>query len=411
MFSNTWAVGLAWNIHNESFIQDLGFINYFKIRASLGNPGNQNFDPYIPYKTYTYNIDYQNIFGPSAVISKFGNKNLEWQRARDLNLGFDLSLFNNRLKLAFNGYKKEVNPMLLTLSIPISTGTSSTYTNLGGLKNIGYNATIIGTIISTPNVIWNVNYNFGMNFDEYFGIGAALASQNDDKVDASDVNNSTSFNIDTFKDTDILKRYYDGASANDLYAVKSLGIDPASGFEVFCDKNGNPTFTYNVEDEVNVGNSMPDIQGIVGSSFSYKNFDFSVNFRYSLGADVMASALFSKVENIRQSDLEYNHDKRALYDRWQKPGDYAKFTDIKGSILAEPTPMSSRFVMEENFISLESLSATYRVDPDFLKKYRIQGFSISTYMNDLFRISNIKEERGLDYPFARSMTVSLRLSF
>ena len=95
LFDQTWAIGLAWNLHNEKFIKNLEFVNHFKIRASVGNPGNQNFDPYLSYKTYKYNIAYQNVFGPSAIIDKFGNNDLKWQRAIDKNIGFDINLFNN----------------------------------------------------------------------------------------------------------------------------------------------------------------------------------------------------------------------------------------------------------------------------------------------------------------------------
>ena len=98
-FSSTWAVGLAWNLHNEEFMRKLDIFTNFKIRASIGNPGNQNFDAYQAMKIYRYNVEYQNMFGSSAIIDQFGNKNLNWQRTLDKNIGVDLSILNNRVQI------------------------------------------------------------------------------------------------------------------------------------------------------------------------------------------------------------------------------------------------------------------------------------------------------------------------
>lgn len=137
LFSKTWAVGLAWNIHNEPFIKkNVEWINNFKIRGSVGNPGNQNFDAYIAFKTYIYNSNYQNMFGTSALINNYGNKDLEWQVTIDKNIGFDLTIFNNKLNLYVDYYNKKTDPMLLDVGVPISTGASSLKTNLGGTLSL-----------------------------------------------------------------------------------------------------------------------------------------------------------------------------------------------------------------------------------------------------------------------------------
>ena len=106
----------------------------------------------------------------------------------------------------------------------------------------------------------------------------------------------------------MLQRYYDGASPDDMWAVPSLGIDPATGREVFLKKNGEQTFVYSADDEVVVGCSRPDVEGIVGTSFYYKGFSASLNFRYRIGGQVMASALDDKVENISSDMVFRNQD-------------------------------------------------------------------------------------------------------
>ena len=203
-------------------------------------------------------------------------------------------------------------------------------------------------------------------------------------------------------------RYYDGGSPSDLWAVRSAGIDAATGREIFLHKDGTQSFAYNVEDEVVVGNSDPKLEGVVGMSFYYKGFSASANFRYRLGGQIFMETLYNKVENISFSDVHYNQDKRALYDRWKEPGDNAKFRAI--STTAD-TPMSSRFVADNNVFSGESISVGYESQGKWLKSVGASSLTVRAYMNYIFRISTVKNERGIDYPFARSVSMSLGLRF
>ncbi len=390
-FSTTWAVGLAWNLHNESFMKALGVFDNFKIRASVGNPGNQNFDAYQAMKTYRYNVTNQNVFGTSAVIERFGNKNLDWQRTLDKNIGLDLAMFNSRLKVTLDYYYKDTDPLLVSIAMPPSIGTSSIYTNFGRQISSGWNGTISGTVLRKKEMSWTINANFRTSQSEYREIG--------DKLDYLNEKGSSR----------TLLRYYDGASPDDMWAVPSLGIDPATGREVFLKKDGTQTFIYSADDEVVVGSSRPDVEGIVGTSFYWKGFSASLNFRYRVGGQVMATALYNKVENISDAMVYRNQDKRALYDRWQKPGDQAKFKGIQEN--DSSTPMSSRFVVTENTFSGESISLGYETNASWLRYIGANGLTLRAYMNEIFRISSFKEERGIEYPFARSVTFSLSLRF
>ncbi len=390
-FSTTWAFGLAWNLHNESFMKALGLFDNFKIRASIGNPGNQNFDAYQAMKTYRYNVSNQNVFGTSAIIERFGNKNLDWQRTLDKNIGLDLALFGNRLKVALDYYYKDTDPLLVSIGMPPSLGTNRIYTNFGRQVAQGWNGTVSGTVIRKKELSWMINFNFRTSQSEYREIGDKLAYLNEKGSSKT------------------LSRYYEGASPDDMWAVPSLGIDPATGREVFLKKDGTQTFIYSADDEVVVGSSRPDVEGIVGTSFYWKGFSAAVNFRYRLGGEVMASALYNKVENISDAMVYRNQDKRALYDRWQKPGDHAKFKGIQEN--NSTTPMSSRFVMTENTFSGESISLGYETNAAWLKYVGASGLTFRAYMNEIFRISSFKEERGIEYPFARSVTFSLSLRF
>lgn len=119
--------------------------------------------------------------------------------------------------------------------------------------------------------------------------------------------------------------------------------------------------------------------------------------------------LYEKVENISFTGVMLNQDRRALYDRWKQPGDNAKFKAISTT---ELTPMSSRFVSDNNMLIGESFSLGYETtSAAWLKTIRASSITFRAYMNDIFNISTIKNERGIDYPFARSVSFSAAVRF
>lgn len=121
------------------------------------------------------------------------------------------------------------------------------------------------------------------------------------------------------------------------------------------------------------------------------------------------STLFNKVENISDVQVKYNQDKRALYGRWQKPGDIAKFKRIDDTTV---TNMSSRFIADDNTLELSTLSVGYETTTGkWLQSIGASSFNVRIYGNNLFRLSTIKEERGIDYPFSRKISASIGVRF
>ena len=333
-YNTTWSVGLGWNLHKEKFIMDhVGWIDLLKLRASIGNPGNQSFDSAQSLLTYSFQYGSMNYFGLGAVLAQIGNPDLEWQITVDKNIGLDVTLFNKRFSLTADYYYKVTDPLLIKVSTPLSSGTETYMTNAGEQVSQGLTA--------------SVTYYIFQNFEERFSwmIRANVRTQ---KTRIDKIGNKLSTLNASGKGSNTV-RYYDGADPDDIWAVKSAGIDPSNGKELFYAKDGSYTYDFSYDDEVICGNTRPDVEGVIGSSLNWKGFSVSLNFRYQMGADVFNEALYSKVENISRSDLNKNQDKRALYERWQEEGDIVRFKNIAS---AETTPMSSRFVQEENVLTL-----------------------------------------------------------
>lgn len=392
-YIGTWSVGLGWNLHKERFIADhLTWINFLKLRASIGNPGNQNFSSSKTLTTFNFQLASMNYFGMGAVLNQLGNPDLDWQITLDKNIGIDMTLIDKRLNITADYYHKVTDPLLINISMPLSSGTSSYLTNMG--KQISQGLTLSASYYIIQKLdqrfSWLVRGNLRTQKTKLDKIGNKL-----DELNKSGQGHNT-------------VRYYNGADPDDIWAVKSAGIDPSTGRELFYDKEGNYTYDFSYDNEVICGNTRPKIEGVIGTSLNYKGFSVSMNFRYQTGASVFNEALFNKVENISVSGLNKNQDKRALYERWQNPGDKVRFKDIAN---AASTPMSSRFIQKENVLSMESVYVGYEFYEGWIKKIGLSNLKIQASMRDVFRASTIKSERGTLYPFARSLELGLSFNF
>ena len=392
-YNTTWSVGLGWNLHKEKFIMDhVGWIDLLKLRASIGNPGNQSFDSAQSLLTYSFQYGSMNYFGLGAVLAQIGNPDLKWQITVDKNIGLDVTLFNKRFSLTADYYYKVTDPLLIKVSTPLSSGTATYMTNAGEQVSQGFTASVSYYIFQDfeKRFSWMVRANVRTQKNRIDKIGNKLSTLNANGKGENTV------------------RYYDGADPDDIWAVKSVGIDPSNGKELFYAKDGSYTYDFSYDDEVVCGNTRPDVEGVIGSSLNWKGFSVSLNFRYQMGADVFNEALYNKVENISKNDLNKNQDRRALYERWQEVGDIVHFKDIAS---AETTPMSSRFVQEENVLTLESIYVGYEFYDGWIKKLGLSSLKIQASMRDVFRASTIRSERGIAYPFARSMEAGLSFNF
>lgn len=392
-YIGTWSVGLGWNLHKERFIADhLTWIDFLKLRASIGNPGNQNFSSSKTLTTFNFQLASMNYFGMGAVLNQLGNPDLDWQITLDKNIGIDMTLIDKRLNITADYYHKVTDPLLINISMPLSSGTSSYLTNMG--KQISQGLTLSASYYIIQKLdqrfSWLVRGNLRTQKTKLDKIGNKL-----DELNKSGQGHNT-------------VRYYNGADPDDIWTVKSAGIDPSTGRELFYDKEGNYTYDFSYDNEVICGNTRPKIEGVIGTSLNYKGFSVSMNFRYQTGASVFNEALFNKVENISVSGLNKNQDKRALYERWQNPGDKVRFKDIAN---AASTPMSSRFIQKENVLSMESVYVGYEFYEGWIKKIGLSNLKIQASMRDVFRASTIKSERGTLYPFARSLELGLSFNF
>lgn len=399
-YASFWALGAGWNIFKEKFIEELGWIDNLKLRGTFGTNANQNSGSTLNTSVYKYQVG-NDLFGTGSYMNIYANPDLDWELTEKLTVGLDAS-FWNRLRFTVEYYEERTDPLAIIIPQKASTGIPNAYAvNAGFLKSKGVEFTVAYTVINNPKdrIYLNLRLNGSHGKTTYGGFGNLLDELNNELFDGENKTDQTA-----------LQRYQDGYSPEDIWAVRSLGIDPATGHEVFLDADGNKTMTYNGNrDRVRVASSRPTLEGTQNISFTYKKIMANMTFRYRFGGSTLNTALYRKVENISGTAVLNNQDKRALYDRWQKPGDIAQFKSISTST---STPISSRFIQKDNIFRGESINISWDFTGDnWIKSFGLKDLRMGVSMSDIFTLSSIKVERGIDYPFERSISFNLSCRF
>ena len=388
-FAPFWSAGIGWNIHKEPFMKDLN-VNLLKLRLSTGYLGNVSFSPYQAMTTYRYGEDLTYVKGAGAVPITIGNPDLRWERTQNNNIGLDLNVFDNRWDLSLDLYLKITDNLLLDVTKAPSVGVATAKENVGEIENKGIELSTRIVPVRTKDWNWTVAMTYSYNKNRIRKISDALKAQNEKSL----ADNSRM----------PLPIYVEGESLTTLKVVPSAGIDPATGREIYIKRDGSYTFDYDPRDKVTFGDTSPLATGMVSSYLTYKGFTLTTGLRYQLGAMDYNLTLASRVEG---ADPRKNADERVFSDRWTQPGDHASYKDIADASVPMQT---SRFVAVNNFLDLSSVSLAYDFKPIDLKYFSLKNMRLELLANDLYHFSTIRRERGLSYPYARSIEMTIRFT-
>ncbi|WP_158563270.1 SusC/RagA family TonB-linked outer membrane protein [Chitinophaga silvatica] len=389
-----YSVGAGWNINKESFWKTNKVLNELRIRGSYGVTGNQEFSAYQARTTYQFLTDRLYYNTVSATLLGYGNENLQWQKQYMTNIGTDMVWLNSRIRMSAEYYIRKTDGLLTDITVAPSLGfpTNSYKENLGEIQNTGYEFNLNAIIFKQTNnrPEWAVSLMGASNKSKLLKISNALKQTNKD-------NNAQLY---------IPKNVYEeGESMTAIKAVQSLGIDPASGKEVYLTKDRQITYAWNANDKITSGNTEPTLFGNIATNLAFKGWNLNMTFQYRYGGQIYNQTLVDRVEGANPTQ---NADIRVLEERWKAVNDWSFYKNI-----AERTQpyISSRFVQNENTLTLTNLSLSYDFSRALIRKIGLERARCSFYMNDVLRFSTVKLERGLTYPFARSFVFGLNVSF
>mgnify|MGYP003289559860 CR=1 FL=1 len=403
-----WSTGIGWNMHNEAFLKDIDWVELLKLRGSVGSTGNQNFQSNKSIATYNYYLKdvYFNQWDASYPAN-MPNPGLKWEKKMDYNVGLDLKF--KRVSLTLDWYRSDTEDMVISVTLPSSTGFKSVSENLGKVRNTGFEAALNVQVLKGKDYFLNVHGQIATNDNKLIELSDAMRTYNENQMaNAAQLSRVAPVNL-----------YKEGQHINTIWAVRSAGIDPIDGFEVYYDKNGNLTKQWKAEDMVACGIKDDKYTGTFGFNGEYKGFGMNVTFRFLGGGERYNQTLVDRVEN---ADIKYNVDKRVALGRWKEPGQQAQFrriisaTDLMNNYIihssyvtgeGDKTRATTRFVQKSNELNLSAISVYYDLPRKWLLPFGFERLRLQANMNDVYKWSTIKIERGINYPFARTLSFSL----
>lgn len=394
-FSPFGSGGAGINIHNYSAVKNhFDWIEQLKVRASYGQTGKVNFPSYTAQDKFFFIVDNWFTTGSAAILNYMGNPNLKWETTNTFDVGFELSIFKNLAYIKLNHYLKNTRDLIADMTIASSSGFTSYKENVGEVRNKGWEYQMRIKAIGNKNSQLYFFGNLSNNRNQLVKISNSMKSYNE-RVNEL-------FDKDVYANDKPMLKYYEGASLTSIYGMQSLGIDPATGKELYQYNDGTVGTEWKGRENIVIGDMEPTLSGSFGANFSYKGFSADAYFRYELGADIYNTTLLDKVE---RADPNFNCDIRVLTDRWLKPGDISSFKSIRDWNI--PTKPTSRFIQKNNWLKLNSVSVGYEIPQRLIKKWHIKRLKVQFNCSDLFTVSSVKMEKGTAYPFARGYNLSL----
>ena len=390
-------------------------ITQLRLRATTGSTGSQSSAAYNALASYEYFLDKTYGGQLGAQLLNMRNEDLKWQEKVEQNYGFDFN-YKNRYSFTFEYYHSITNNAVNPLSLAPSTGFTTVQENVGKVLNRGFDLRAGATVWQQPADRSYLSFSLMISRNKNIlkEISEAMRSYNEQQEKLA-----TEGNVP-------VQKYYDGVSMDAIWAMPSLGIDPANGREIYIwrkTSNGkNPDPDASLQRCGPAGHlavmNYPNSRGMPVSISSTKDSASTLgsNRLTRYGAKMYNQTLVDKVEN---ADMKYNVDRRIYTDRWRKPGDIALYKAIseevyvseKQQFASEKTYPTSRFVQKRNELKISSLQLSYDFfRHDFVKKIGLERILLRFNANDLFTFSSIDIERGTSYPFARTFNFSLNVT-
>lgn len=394
-YGSFYGVKAAWNIDQESFLQDSRVVNALRIRASYGSIGNDQIG----------NFDGRGLFGGGGnyngsagiAYTQLANPDLKWEATTIANVGVDFGFWNNRVNGTIEVYDKQTEDVLLNLPLQTTTGFTSITSNIGATQNRGIELTLSVDPLKAKRAgdfNWNVNFIFGYNKQEVKELYGGY------KILPSD----PSIRL--------------GEPIGVLFTQEYAGVNPATGRPMWYDTLGNLTYQVQARDRKILGpTQLAPYQGGLRNTFTYKGFTLDGFFSYEYGrwaSDGQINFLFENIARINL--LHYIYE-----NRWTTPGQITNVprmnvngAESKGS----GAQSGNRTWFKADYIRLRNVTVSYDVPLSILSRFKItnarfyvQGTNLWTY-SDWFSydIEFVGTATGI-IPQTKNVTVGLQLGF
>ena len=404
-WGNFWSVGASWNLKKENFLKDVRDIDNLNLRFSYGAQGNDNVGNYAYGGFYTI---YNSLDMLGLLPSDLPTPELKWETNLNFNIGADISLFENRLIAQIDVYNRQSKDLLFERPLSPSTGYSGINANIGSLSNRGIDGQITGTPIRNRNFSWDVSLNFGHYTN---------------KITKLPQEEILTGSIGQYGNT---KKMVEGGSIFDFYIKEWAGVNPENGnatwYKDIVDENGNISGKTTTENQTEAthyfqGSSLPDFYGGLNNYLSYKNFELSFLFSFSVGGKIFDG------DQPMIMHLGYapgrNWSDEAL-SRWTPENRDTNFPRL--SYVSDPwnTIPSTRFLYDATYARLKNIVFSYSLPSQLISNWNLSDVKLHITGDNILTFFGHK---GLDpeqtvtgstyyrYPAQKSYSVGINVSF
>ncbi len=398
-----WSVGGSWNISNEAFMESTNkWLSLLKIRASYGVNGNNNISPYQAYGVYE-TVAYNGANG--MLPSSPSNDNLSWELNKTWNAGIDFAFLDNRISGQIDVYSRNTEDMLLSKSVPQTSGFSSNFMNIGAMNNKGIEFQVEGTILQNKDWNWTVGMNIAFNRSKVTDLGGDewMASSYDSRL-----------------------RHVVGKSFYTFYVKDYYGVNPSTGQALWRADNTDTddpddyylTSSYSNARYVYAGSPEPKYTGGFNTVVSWKGLSLSAYFEGKGGNKVYIGAMRyinsdGNQMNMNQTTLELNY--------WKNPGDYnVQPKPYAGNSSNSYNASSTRWIQKGDYLRVKDVTISYNLPKKILDKIHVSGLKIYVSGLNLYTFHDVDfwdPERGEEgmgwgiYPQTKTLVGGIELSF
>lgn len=367
-WGNFYGFGAAWRISKESFLQDVEWLNELKLKTSVGQQGND----FVAYpgggRNYAPYLDQWNIVSDGQSFSPeknvLGNKDLKWETSNNFNVGFEMNMFNNRLRIEAEYFKREITDLIFNRPLPNSTGLPSVPENVMDMQNTGVEMSLSYDIFNTNDFTWTVDF----NATHYKNEITKLAPGRE------------------FIDSGIY-RWVKGGSAFDFYTYKYVGISSTTGHAIWettqefesdgvTPTNGQ-TETRSRATETNIGKSaLPDVYGGLSTSLTYKGFDFGIDLSYQFGG-----YSYDNIYNDGFSGAVGDNFHRDYWKTWSATNTTGTLPRVFDGTTSYN--VSDLFIEKSDYISINNVSLGYTLPADIISNIGLSSVRIYGIANNI----------------------------
>ena len=355
-----WSLGGSWRVSEEAFMKGITWIDNLKLKASYGEQGNDNIGNYYGWQSL-YSIDDRNNGNYNgAVHSQLENKDLQWEKNANLNVGLEFGLFG-RIRGGVDYFVRESSNLLFSVPLPESTGLSSKWANIGTMNNKGVEAQVSVDVLKFNGFLWNLDVNATHFTNEITKMPVGPDGKPQEIISGT-------------------KKLSEGHSIYDFWLREWAGVNPDNGDAQYYmdekDAEGNvtgrtTTNNQNAASYYYLGSSIPDVYGGITNSFSFKGIELSALVTYQIGGKMYDSNWAS----LMHTGAFGSHWSSDIKDRWQKAGDVTNVPRLQNNYTAA-TAASSRYLTDASFVSLRNVTLGYSLPSSLINRFDIKALKV-----------------------------------